>query len=404
MHQKVDTDVIIVGAGPVGLTAAVLLGREGVRCRVLEAESAIGRQLKASTFHPPTLEMLDEIGVANRLIAEGAVTPTWQVRMHETHERAEFDLDAIRNDTRYPFRLQCEQWRLSEALVEMLGAVETVDVAWNTRVTGIEQSDDAAVAIIDGPAGSERLQSKYLVGADGARSVVRDALGISFEGSTYPEQTILATTRFAFEDHLPRLSGVNYIWHRGGTFSLLRLPDLWRCSLYPDEGQSMDDALEPASIEAKLQRIVARDDAYDVLETRPYRIHRKVADTYRVGRALLAGDAAHLNSPSGGMGMNGGIHDAWFLAKALSAVLREDADPRCLDDYSDVRRDIASDEIVKQADANRSRMQQRDPEARRQTLRDLQAVAADPERCRARLLKSSMIDGIRRAREQLAFG
>ena len=347
--------------------------------------------------------MLDDLGVTQTLIDQGAVTPTWQVRIHETHERAEFDLAAIRGDTRYPFRLQCEQWRLSEALVERLQADSGVEIYWQARVSAIDQSDDAVAVTVHSGRDSERIHARFVVGADGARSAVREALNIPFEGSTYPEQTILATTRFPFEDYLPDLSGVNYIWHSGGTFSLLRLPNLWRCSLYPDDGESMEQALEPESIERKLQRIVPREEPYEVLQVRPYRIHRKVADTYRVGRAVLAGDAAHLNSPSGGMGMNGGIHDAWFLADALSAVLLDGIDDRCLNLYSEVRREIAADEIVKQAHANRTRMQQRDPEVRRQTLAELQSIANDPARCRAHLLRSSMIDGLNRSRERLAF-
>jgi 3-(3-hydroxy-phenyl)propionate hydroxylase len=245
----------------------------------------------------------------------------------------------------------------------------------------------------------ERLAGRWLVGADGARSAVRAAMGQSLEGSTYPETTILTTTPFPFHEHLEGLSNVNYCWTEGGTFSLLRLPGVWRASLYPRADETVDQALAPDAIEAKLQTIVARSSAYAVGEVRPYRIHQRLVDDYRHGRMVLAGDAAHLNSPSGGMGMNGGIHDAFALSDALIAIWRGEADADRLDRYTRQRRPIAEDAILAQAARNRRRMQERDPARRRAALADLRATAEDPARAHAYLLRSSMIEGLRRAAE-----
>lgn len=397
--SRLDYPVVIVGAGPVGLVSAALLARAGVACCVFEAAPGVARELRASTFHPPTLEMLDVLDVTPVLIEQGIVTPTWQIRFHETHERVEFDLGAISGDTPYPFRLQCEQWRLSEALVAALANREAVDLVWDTRVVGCEQNDDGVTLRVEKDGESRSVTAQYVIGADGAHSVIREAMGSDFEGSTYPERTILATTRFPFDEHLPGLSGVNYVWFDGGTFSLLRLPGLWRVSLYPDQEETLEAALQPASIERKLQRIVPRDEPYDVMERRPYRIHQRLAQTYRRGRCVLAGDAAHLNSPSGGMGMNGGIHDAFALVHALRPALAE-GDASGLDRYATVRREIAGEQIVQQAHRNRSRMQERDSSLRREKFRELQAVVAERAREREFLLRSSMIAGLRRAREQ----
>lgn len=386
-----DAAVLIVGAGPVGLTAAAVLDLQGVDCLVIEALPEPARDLRASTFHPPTLEMLDRIGMTDGLLARGLVSPTWQVRIHETGERAVFDLALLAGDTPYPFRLQCEQRILCALLEQHLAG--RVEIKRGIAVTGIEQDDDGVAAILaDGSRGTGR----YLIGADGARGVVRAAGGIDFDGETYPETTILATTTFRFEDHLAGLSNVNYCWSAHGTFSLLRLPDLWRCSLYADPGESTDEALAPDAIEAKLQRIVPRPERYEVGEIRPYRIHQRIAECYRRGRVLLAGDAAHLNSPSGGMGMNGGIHDAFNLADKLAAVIGG-ADERLLDRYEAERRPVAKEQILAQAHRNRTRMQERDPAARRTELARLQRIAADPAEARTFLLKSSMIDGLRQA-------
>ena len=384
--------VIVVGAGPVGLTCALKLSRAGIETLLIEAEAELNRELRASTFHPPTLDMLEEFGVTASVIRQGLVTPTWQVRMHETGERAEFDLSILEGHTRHPYRVQCEQWKLSRMLVTQLPG----ELWFNTRATAVSQTPEAVKLTVERDGEPMELECSYLVAADGARSVVRKALGLGFEGVTFPETTILATTRFDFSQHLPGLSGVNYCWAPTGTFSLLRLPGEWRVSLYPDEGETVEAALEPDAIERKLQRIVPRTERYEVLQTRPYRIHQRVVDRYRVGRVILAGDAAHLNSPSGGMGMNGGIHDAFNLADKLARVLRGE-DAALLDLYERQRRPVALEQILAQSGRNRARMQERDPAKRLAALRELQALAADPERALKHLLRTSMIEGLRQA-------
>jgi 2-polyprenyl-6-methoxyphenol hydroxylase-like FAD-dependent oxidoreductase len=389
--------VLIVGAGPVGLVAALRLAEAEIPVIVVEAAAAIQEDLRASTWHPPTLDMLDRHGLAGPLITQGLITPTWQVRLHNTAERAEFDLGVLKDDTRHPYRLQCEQHRLGRLIVERLKSDPHVDLQFSTRLADLTQHDEGVRAIVEDGTGVRALDAAWLIAADGARSAVRERLGIALEGETYPESTILATTHFAFHDHLAGLSNVNYVWADWGTFSLLRLPDLWRVSLYPEDGETIEQALAPEAIERKLQRIVPKVGRYDVLEVRPYRIHRRIVASYRQGRVVLAGDAAHLNSPSGGMGMNGGIHDAFNLTDKLIEVLRGRAGDDLIDLYARQRRPVALEEILKQADRNRARMQERDPQRRRQALAELQAIAADPARARAYLLKSSMIEGLRQA-------
>ena len=385
-------DVIVVGAGPVGLTCALKLGRAGIDTLLVEAEPQLNEDLRASTFHPPTLDMLEEFGVTRALIRQGLVTPTWQVRMHETGERAEFDLAILKDHTRHPYRLQCEQWKLSRMLVTQLPG----ELWFDTRAVALSQTQDGVKLTVE--RGGERLELEcaYLIGADGARSAVRKALGLGFEGVTFPETTLLATTPFDFAQHLEGLSGVNYCWAPSGTFSLLRLPGEWRVSLYPDAGETVEAALAPEAIERKMQRIVPRRERYEILQRRPYRIHQRVVDRYRVGRVLLAGDAAHLNSPAGGMGMNGGIHDAFSLADKLGRVVRGE-DAALLDLYERQRRPVALEQILAQSGRNRARMQERDPQRRLAALRELQAIAADPAHALQHLLRTSMIEGLRQA-------
>ena len=383
--------VAIVGAGPVGLTLALLLRRAGVECVVLEANPDIPHELRASTFHPPTLDKLDTLGLAAPLIAQGLKTPDWQIRWHETGEHARFDLAVLAGETAHPYRLQAEQQKLCQLL---LGGTEA---RFGTEVTEVVQDADGVT--LSGPALAP-LRAAWVVGCDGARSVVRKAAGIGFEGDIYPETTLLGTTEFPLETLFTDLSNVNYIWTSSpafdGTFSLLRVPGRWRLSLYPAPGETAEEAMQPAALAQKLAAIHPGAADAVVNEVRPYRVHKRLAATYRAGRLLLAGDAAHLNSPAGGMGMNGGIHDAFELAAHLVEVLAG-ADPALLDRYERRRRPVAEHDIIAQADRNRARMRERDPAARRAQLAELQAVCADPVRLKAHLMRSSMIDGLRAA-------
>lgn len=385
--------VAIIGAGPVGLVLSLLLARAGVPAVLLEAETDISEELRASTFHPPTLDMLDGIGLAAPLIAQGLVTPTWQIRRHEDGARAVFDLGVIAPDTAHPYRLQAEQWKLSRLIL-----AAGVAPRFSCPVDALTQ--DADGVLVSGR-GFDPFRASFVVGCDGARSVVRRAMEMPFSGETYPETTILATTPFDFGAVFDGLSNVNYIWTEhpafSGTFSLLHVPGKWRASLHTAPAEDVEAALTPEAIERKLQAIHPKATAYEVPDLRPYRIHQRIVQDYRRGRMLLAGDAAHLNSPSGGMGMNGGIHDAFELAAHLVPVWRGEAEATHLDRYTRRRRPIAEREIIAQADRNRARMRERDPARRAALLADLQATAADPVRARDHLLRSSMITGLRAA-------
>jgi 3-(3-hydroxy-phenyl)propionate hydroxylase len=392
--------VAIIGAGPVGLTLALKLATRGVPSMVLEAEADISEDLRASTFHPPTLDMLDELGLAQPLIAQGLITPTWQLRRHEDGARAVFDLGVLKHDTAHPYRLQCEQWKLARLLLAKLRADHdgTCAVRFGCRVESVTQDADGATVAGDG---FDPIRAAYAVGCDGARSVVRRAMGLDFPGDTYPETTILATTHFDFAAVFEGLSNVNYIWTRhpafSGTFSLLRVPGKWRASLYPAPGESVEEALAPAAIERKLQAIHPKATPYDVPDLRPYRIHQRIVERYDHGRLALAGDAAHLNSPSGGMGMNGGIHDAIELAAHLAPLWKGEAGAAPLARYTRRRQPVAAREILAQADRNRARMREADPARRADMLAAMQAIAGDPARAREHLLRSSMIGGLRAA-------
>ena len=389
--------VLICGAGPVGLVAGLRLALAGIETLVIDKENQVSQDFRASTFHPPTLDMLDELGLTQDLLSEGLISPTWQIRQHESHDKALFDLSVLKDDTRYPFRLQCEQRVLTRLADAKAQNTPNLQVRYGCELTHLVQDQSGVTASLSTTNGPEQIHARYLIAADGARSVCRKLTGMTFTGETYPETTILATTTFKFEEVLPELSNVNYVWCKEGTFSLLRLPSIWRCSLYSDPDETVEQALAPAAIERKLQRIVPRSEPYSIVEIRPYRIHRRLIDNYRAGSVVFAGDSAHLTSPSGGMGMNGGIHDAVNLTDKLIAILRQGASEDLLDQYTRQRRPIAEEEILAQSHINRMRMQRRDAVWRAEEMSRLQALIASPEQHREHLLKSSMISGLARA-------
>ncbi len=397
--SQYDNRVIIIGGGPVGLTLAFRLHEFGIPSLLLDKNETQPEDLRASTFHPPTLDMLDDYGLAAPLLEQGLKAPQWQIRIHETHETATFDLGVISDFTRHPFRLQCEQFRLCGVLADRLKDSPYAEIRMGAEVTDVSQNDDGVTVRGVMPDGTDFTETgRVLAGTDGAHSTVRRSMDLSFEGVTYPETTVLATTAFAFEDHMPGLANVSYVWREGGTFSLLRLRNKWRCSLYPEDGETIEQAAQPHVVERKLQSIIARDTPYEVIDLRPYRVHMRIVDNYRHGRFVLAGDAAHVNSPSGGMGMNGGVHDAFALSTAIRDIW-QGASLERLDQYTRQRLPIAREEILAQADKNRARMQERSWERRREMFSELQATANDREKARQHLLKSSMILGLKRSWE-----
>jgi 3-(3-hydroxy-phenyl)propionate hydroxylase len=383
-----NTHILVAGAGPVGLVSALVLGRAGIQVTLVEAASALSMDLRASTFHPPTLDML---------VGQGLVARYTQQRDRHVGVIAEFDMQLLQGDTEHPFRLQCEQWKLTKLIKRELDKLPHVKVLFSTKIESVSQTADQVQATLSCDGQTERLSADYMIGADGAWSASRRALGIEFEGFTYPERFLVISTDFEYADHLPRLSYVNYCSDPQEWCVLLRVPTLWRV-LFPTRPEESDEhVMSDEAVEERLQNLLPQPRPYKTLHRTLYKVHQRVAQTFRQGRVFLAGDAAHINNPLGGMGMNGGVHDAINLSRKLLDVLQHGASLELLDRYERQRRTIAIEYINASTARNKREIEERDPVLRKQTQDELRATADDPAKARAYLRKSSMIDALERA-------
>jgi 3-(3-hydroxy-phenyl)propionate hydroxylase len=390
--------VLIAGAGPAGCAAALYLARRGVPVIVFEGEAQLPLDLRASTFHPPTLDMLDELGVTERLIPQGLIAGTYQYRDRRTGEAAIFDLGMLADVTRHPFRLQCEQFKMTQVVVDMLAAFPHVQVLFNHRVEQVEQDAAGVTVHAETPEdGFRTYRGSYLIGADGANSRVRKSLAVNFEGFTYPERFLVVSTPFEFADAFPDLSYVNYVSDPEEWCVLLRTPTLWRV-LVPTHSESRDaDLLSDSFIQDRLHRLVDKPGDFEIGHRTLYRVHQRVAARWRVGRVMLVGDACHINNPLGGMGMNGGLHDTFNLVEKLYAILAGTGDDALLDLYERQRRTICVQFVQDHTIRNKKLMEEKDPDLQKRRQAEFMATAAAPALARSFLLRTSMIQSLRDA-------
>ena len=387
--------VLIVGAGPVGLVTAACLADAGIPVTVVEASDDLPQDLRASTFHPPTLDMLDRFGISEKLVERGLVCPKWQFRDRTEGVIAEFDLGLLEGETSHPYRLQCEQWKLTGHLRELLDKSDAIEMIYGVVATQVSQTDsNVTLTVQHRDGGAEELRARFLIAADGARSNVRKSLGIEFEGLTIPEIFLSMSTEFLFDEAIPDLAPIAYLTDPEEWAVLLRTPSLWRVLLPTDPNLSDEEIKAPALMEERLQKLCPKEGPYEVVHATAYRVHQRVAKSYVQGRVFLAGDAAHLNNPLGGMGMNGGIHDAVNLTEKLASVWNG-APLEMMGRYERQRRKVAIDTVQEQSLRNRKIMAENDPDARRVYHDELRAVVADPVQHKQYLMRSSMLQSLK---------
>jgi 3-(3-hydroxy-phenyl)propionate hydroxylase len=400
--SKSNARVIIVGAGPVGMVCALALNKRGIPVTVLEQEPAPVKDQRAASIHPPTLELLDAIGVTGKIIPHGLVSERYRFHDRVTNSVvAEFDLALMRDEFPFPFVLQYEQYKLTASIAAEYANADDFDVRFAHNVTAIKQNADAVEVDICFASGRERLSAAYVIGCDGGHSTVRRCAGIAFDGFTYPEKFIKIATSFDFGTVNPDLVYRNYFSDPQEWCNLFKVRGespggLWR-AIFPLQAEEDDVALSRERIEQRLQKFFPKSGRYEIEYVNIYSVSQRVAANFRKGRILLAGDAAHVNNPIGGMGMNGGIHDAVNLAEKLSLVMGGECGDQLLDLYDRQRRHVAREYIQTQTIANKKLMEEPDMAARQAMLDELRRTAADPEAARRYMRRAALLQSLQMA-------
>jgi 3-(3-hydroxy-phenyl)propionate hydroxylase len=396
MNTTRRTQVVVAGAGPVGSVAAAYLAQQGIDVVLCETGHDCAQDLRASTFHPPTLEMLDELGVTSKLIEMGLKAPVYHWRDRKSGEVLSFDLSEISDVTRYPFRIQCEQYHLARMLSSRLEEEQQAEVLFGHRVIFFEQDADGVDVHVETTIGIEKIRADYLIGADGANSLVRKWLGIEFDGFTYPERFLTLSTEYPIDQAMPGLAYVNYVSDPQEWLVLLRVPSVWRV-LVPADEEDEKFLLSDAKKNQVFDGIMGDGAQVETQHRTIYRVHQRVAKKFNHGRVLLVGDSAHLNNPLGGFGMNSGIHDAFNLCSKLVEVIKEGADAALLEKFDRQRRKVTFDFTQRQTMENMEIMRAGQGEAHEKRREAMESLAGDDEKRRRYLLRQAMFESLEQA-------
>jgi len=396
---------VISGGGPVAMILALALYRAGVPFVALETLFEPFIDQRAASYHPPTIEMLEALGLTDEIIPEGLKSSCYRFHDRVTGEVVvEFDLADLKSEVKYPYVLQYEQYKLVRKILTLHGGKPDFDVRFSHTVTGFTQHADhveVEVALEDGA--SQMIRGSYLVGCDGGRSVVRKAAGIDFVGFTYPELFIKIGTYFDFSEQNDKIVYRNYFSDPDEWCNLFKVngeppkPGIWRCVIPMRIGETEAQAKSPAALQARLQRFFPKDSDYEIAYANVYTVSQRVAETFNAGRVLLAGDAAHVNNPIGGMGLNGGIHDAVNLAAKLARVWKGEAAPDLLDLYTRQRHKAAVDFTQTQTIANKKQLEESDPKTRKIRLDELRRIGDDRAASRQYMRRAQLIESLETA-------
>jgi len=376
--------VIVAGAGPVGLIAALALAEAGIAVTVAEKRAALSATSRASTFHPPTLAILHRLGVLEEVHHRGHVADRVQFRTAHDGVFAEFALADLVPETAFPYRLHLEQAQVTPIILERLRRHRHARVLFDAEVQHVAQHGPRVVVRVRHGAGHETLDGSFLIAADGSRSDVRAALGIEFDGEDYPDKILRVMTDDDLDLLLPGIAPVTYLWNGTRSLSFLRMPDCWRIILRVPKEVDDDAALQADWILGRLREVMPRCERLpNVLMKDIYGVSKRVAARYRDGRVMLVGDSAHVTNTRGGMNMNCGIHDAFAVAQAIGYCI-EGADISRVETVADERRRVATHMLLPRTDRNVA--------GGKAWLDHVRAMAADPAQRTAYLRTSAMLD------------
>lgn len=349
--QDARARVVIVGAGPIGLSAALDLARYNIPCVLLEAEQQVSEGSRAIVFTRRSMEILQQIGVAERMSQAGL---PW--RYGNSYYRGErvFRMEAPHDpDDRFFPMLNLQQQVLEEFLVDAAHANELIDLRWGNKVTGLEQTEDGVRLEVDTPEGPYTLEADWVVAADGARSNIRSMMGLKLEGDSYEGRFVIADIKIDLDLPTERLAFFDPEWNPGNTVLMHREPNnIWRVDYQLPEGESPEEALQPESlkarIDAQLKMIGVENPMWELDWCSVYSARALTLPDYVHGRVIFTGDAAHMLPIFGVRGANTGWQDAHDLIWKLAFTAHGWAGPQLLPSYSS-ERVAAAREIIDEA-------------------------------------------------------
>jgi len=379
--------VLIVGAGPTGLVTALGLAHAGAEVTVVDREPEVAASPRATVYLPSTLKVLDELGLLADARHLGLIGYELDVHFKLTGHVGRNDYRLISDLTPYAYRLHFGQHDLAHMVLRHLLALPGAQMLWNTACEALEQQDNAVAVRLRGPGDTRTLEFDWVIGADGAGSAVRRAIGASFEGFTWPETFMATNVHYDFEDCGYAYSNLIADAHNWAVIVRLdKQEHFWRVSYQESSDLSEEQRLE--RIPERFRHFMPRATPWDLDRANSYRVHQRSASTYRAGRVFLAGDAAHATNPIGGLGLTSGIQDASTLIECLSAVIAGEATDDRLDWYGYERRRCFLEVVNPSAIEFKRRAQESDTTRRLEDEANLRAMQADRKAMREALMSN----------------
>jgi 2-polyprenyl-6-methoxyphenol hydroxylase-like FAD-dependent oxidoreductase len=385
-------DVIVVGAGPVGFLVALGLARQGIRITLVESEPGINSAPRAAIYFPTTVEILDRLGLLEDAEAIGYPSTRFALRCPATGDVIPSDLrNTLPPGTKYDHNIHFGQHILAELVSQHLQRLPNAQVLWNHKVVGLTQDKTGVTLGAETPDGPRELRAGWVIGTDGARSSVRQLLGLPFEGHTWPERFVATNVEYDFEKY--GFEPANMITDPVNWAVVARLgrENLWRVTYAEDAEISEDEVF--ARIPRHYAATFPGKDPYRIADWSPYRVQERAAARFRVGRALLAGDAAHACNPCGGLGLTTGVIDADALIAVMAAVIAGRAAETVLDFYAEERRRVFLEVTSPLATNFKRMMSEKYPAKRDEDLRAFRESAENPDNSPTSTSLSKLIFG-----------
>jgi 3-(3-hydroxy-phenyl)propionate hydroxylase/6-hydroxy-3-succinoylpyridine 3-monooxygenase len=385
-------DVIVVGGGPVGFINALGLAQAGARVSIIEAEPQIVSSPRAAVYFWSVLSGLERLGLLEDAEAVGVRKQDYTYLVRATGERIEYSIDVLAGHTAHPYNLHLGQHRLAGIAMRRLQTYPSASVRFGARLQALQQDAEGVTLSVATGHATEELRASWVIGADGAGSTVRRLLGLSFDGMTWPERFVATNVYYDFERHGYSRATFVIDARFGAVIAVLNSEGLWRCT-YMEDGTLPEETFLERLPEC-YAALLPGAGPYVLEQASPYRMHQRSAARYRVGRVVLAGDAAHVTNPTGGLGLTSGLFDSYALYPALAAVVLEGADAEVLDRYSAARRAAFVDRASPQAMANKQLVYHANGGGQKleEALAGLRRLPRDPEFLRQRLMFTKSLE------------